>query len=414
MRQIPVFLVLIALLVPSLAASAQSSSQHSRALLSVSSEEHFLNTWSRTDKPVADGQVSRTWMWGPQPNTDVITESYVESPDGQRLVQYYDKSRMEVTNPSADPNSDWHVTNGLLATELISGRMQMGDNEFKQRSPANIPVAGDLDSTVTPTYATLQPFLTGEKWPESANITQVMDAEGNVTIDPDLVRYGIIAQPTNAPTDHTIASIFWEFFISEGIVYTGDGEFVREALFSNPWYLTGYPITEAFWTETKVDGEIKSVLLQCFERRCLTYTPDNPDGWRVEFGNVGQHYYSWRYNNPSSELAGGIVAFFDVVGENFAIWVTNPDTIDDIFALQSGASMANIPIGPILHGPGAGNHNAPWNWHLDPEETEMAEITIELCDGRPSYVEENVDEYVDVVGAYCPWGAQLVEIEDYR
>jgi DNA-binding beta-propeller fold protein YncE len=35
--------------------------------------------------------------------------------------------------------------------------------------------------------------------------------------------------------------------------------------------------------------------MQCFERRCLTYTPDNSAGWQVEAGNVGQHYYAWRY-----------------------------------------------------------------------------------------------------------------------
>jgi hypothetical protein len=376
--------------------------------------QQFGRTWSRTDKPVADGLVDRTWMWGPEANTAVFTEPYAESPDGMRAVQYFDKSRMEITHPGPPDDGLWHVTNGLLAMELIAGRMQLGDNEFEERAPAHIPVAGDIDSTVTPTYATLKPFLNGEKWPESATITQVFDAEGNVTIDPDLVQYGIIAQPTNAPTNHTIASIFWEFLTDEGIVYTGEGEFAREELFANSWYLTGYPITEAFWTETKVDGTIKSVLLQCFERRCLTYTPDNPDGWRVEFGNVGQHYYDWRYEDQNSDLEGGIVAFFDVDGEIFAIWVTNPETIEDIYALQSGESNANIPIGPIQHGPGAANHNAPWNWHFDPEETEMAEVTIELCDGRPSYVEENVDEFVDVVGSYCPWSAQIVEIEDYR
>ncbi len=37
------------------------------------------------------------------------------------------------------------------------------------------------------------------------------------------------------------------------------------------------------------------MLLQCFERRCLTYTPGNEPGWQVEAGNVGQHYYAWRY-----------------------------------------------------------------------------------------------------------------------
>jgi hypothetical protein len=41
------------------------------------------------------------------------------------------------------------------------------------------------------------------------------------------------------------------------------------------------------------------VLLQCFERRCLTYAPDNPPGWQVEAGNVGQHYHAWRYGQQN-------------------------------------------------------------------------------------------------------------------
>lgn len=113
-------------------------------------------------------------------------------------------------------------------------------------------------------------------------------------------------------------------------------------------------------------------------------------------------------------LAGGIVATFDVNGETFRVWVTNPDTIAQIFALHAGDSLANIPAGPVGYGPGQAGHNLPWSWHLDPELVEMAEMTIELCDAMPSYVEENVTEFVEVVGAYCPWSAQLVSIEDYR
>ena len=41
--------------------------------------------------------------------------------------------------------------------------------------------------------------------------------------------------------------------------------------------------------------EPTDVLVQAFERRVLTYTPDNAPEWRVEMGNVGQHYYQWRY-----------------------------------------------------------------------------------------------------------------------
>jgi hypothetical protein len=41
--------------------------------------------------------------------------------------------------------------------------------------------------------------------------------------------------------------------------------------------------------------------MQCFERRCLTYTPANPLAWRVEMGNVGLHYYAWRYDGDTPE-----------------------------------------------------------------------------------------------------------------
>ncbi len=51
----------------------------------------------------------------------------------------------------------------------------------------------------------------------------------------------------------------------------------------------------ALHSRRPVGGVEKWVLAQLFERRVLTYTPDNPQGWHVEMGNVGQHYYTWRY-----------------------------------------------------------------------------------------------------------------------
>jgi hypothetical protein len=55
---------------------------------------------------------------------------------------------------------------------------------------------------------------------------------------------------------------------------------------------------EPVWISIQVNGENRSVLFQAFERRTLTYTPSNPPGWQVEMGNVGLHYYLWRYGNP--------------------------------------------------------------------------------------------------------------------
>ncbi|MFO8175953.1 MAG: hypothetical protein R6T96_16835 [Longimicrobiales bacterium] len=114
-----------------------------------------------------------------------------------------------------------------------------------------------------------------------------------------------------------------------------------------------------------------------------------------------------------SDLAGGVLASFDVEGEVFRIWVTNPATILQLYDLQAGTSAANIPNGPLRTGPGRGAHNLPWSWHMDPAETEMAENTIEVCDGLPSYVEENLQEWLSL-GRYCPWAAQLLDLEDYR
>ena len=44
----------------------------------------------------------------------------------------------------------------------------------------------------------------------------------------------------------------------------------------------------------------------------------------------------------------------------------------------------------------------------------MAELTIEVCSGLPSFVEENLEEWLTGVGQYCPWSARLVGLEDFR
>jgi hypothetical protein len=113
-------------------------------------------------------------------------------------------------------------------------------------------------------------------------------------------------------------------------------------------------------------------------------------------------------------LRGGALATFEVGDERFRTWTTNPQTIQDLHKLQQGTSTASIPNGRILYGSGRAKHNAPYHWHLDPQDISMVEVAIELCDASLTYVEENVDEFVGTVGRYCPWQARLVELRDYR
>ncbi len=266
----------------------------------------FQRTWQRTDKPVADGAVSRTWMWGPEPFTDAKTEAYAESPDGTRTVQYFDKSRMEITQPGGDQSSPWYVTNGLLVVELMSGRMQVGDNLFEERLPAAVNVAGDPDDPLT--YAVLAGLREHASLATGTTIIHRIDANGQVTDDPSLGNYGVTAVTHVPETNHTVASPFWDFMTASGIVYENGG-MTTAPLFASAYYATGLPITEAYWADVKVDGQQREVLLQCFERRCLTYTPGNDPAWQVEAGNVGQHYYRWRYpdaNPGPSPLANDL------------------------------------------------------------------------------------------------------------
>jgi hypothetical protein len=230
----------------------------------------------------------------------------MESPDGHRQIQYFDKSRMEITHPGAPDDGLWYVTNGLLVVELVSGRLQLGDNTFEQRDSAWVNVAGDADDPTGPTYATFS-GLTSFSVPTGSAIVQRVDRNGTVSEDSALAAYGATAAQYVPETGHNVASVFWAFMNSTGVVYKG-GQFVDDLLFPNPFYATGFPITEAFWAQVKVAGTYKDVLMQCFERRCLTYTPDNPDGWKVEAGNVGQHYYTWRYGSLPASLSTDIVA----------------------------------------------------------------------------------------------------------
>lgn len=259
-------------------------------------DDAFVRLWARTDMPVTDGRVGRTWMWGPA-ITDSIGETYLDAVGGQRTVQYFDKGRMEINNrEGVDPNSAWYVTSGLLATELISGQMQVGSNDFEPRSPAQVNVAGDQGDPDTPVYATFNGLRDQPAALDGAALTQRVTRDGIVSDDPALSRHNVTAahRVTVPNLDHQVASPFWQFMNSSGTVWD-DGRYATASLFSDPFFVTGYPITEAYWVRATVAGTEKDVLVQIFERRVLTFTPDNPPEWQVEQANVGLHYYQWRH-----------------------------------------------------------------------------------------------------------------------
>lgn len=277
----------------------------------------FQNIWNRADSLVQSGAVNRSWLWG-NGFTTWGSETYSESPNGARLVQYFDKARMEINNPGA-PQDRFYVTNGLLVRELISGRMAVGDNqdEMQQRRPAdNVAIAGDpIESNPgAPTYATFRNVasLANDKRVAS-NINGVATAtitkDGTTGNNPALAGTysGLKIVYYDNNLGHNIPEVFWTFMNAKGNVVNG-GATVQDAIMD--WVKDlGYPLTEAYWTRVKVGGKDKDVMVQAFERRVLTYTPTNDKAFQVEMGNVGLHYFNWRYRNGQGLLANSPTAY---------------------------------------------------------------------------------------------------------
>src|SRR5438132_6812660 len=60
----------------------------------------FRTAWERTDGPVAATAIERGWVWGPAPGRS-LTEPFTGLPGDAHLVQYFDKGRMELNDPTA-------------------------------------------------------------------------------------------------------------------------------------------------------------------------------------------------------------------------------------------------------------------------------------------------------------------------
>jgi hypothetical protein len=262
-------------------------------------DQGALNAYvRRADRPVETGAVARSWLWGPRKWAEV-SEAYADAAGGERPVFYYDKARIEVGDPNRRPDHPAYFTNGLLVTELASGRLQYGDQMFIGSEPAAVSVVGDLGSSVAPTYSSFRSLV---YIPEIGQHNQAPDRTGE-RLNQCINRAGNVSTCTPAtPTTyarfvpesgHNIAAPFWTFLNQTGPIEENGVPRVGEVF---PWVTTmGYPIAEPYWTRAVVGGIERDVLVQLFQRRVLSYTPGNPQGFEVEMGNVGQHYYAWRY-----------------------------------------------------------------------------------------------------------------------
>ncbi len=252
----------------------------------------FYSVWQRVDRPVKENVAVRSWIWGPLGRA-VAQEPYGA---GSRLVQYFDKARMEL-NPAAGDKPAF-VTNGLLVVEMMSGRIQTGPASYETRSPATVPIGGDGANNPAPSYATLARIssLAGENRAVTALKQQVTASLSNTGVRGTIPFPATESLSYYAPeTGHNIPDVFFNFLNQTGKVYSNGGYSDGTIL---DWVFTvGYPISEPVWTRMTIAGQPRNVMVQAFQRQILTYIPDYSPPWNVQFGNVGVQYYGWRYGH---------------------------------------------------------------------------------------------------------------------
>jgi hypothetical protein len=113
-----------------------------------------------------------------------------------------------------------------------------------------------------------------------------------------------------------------------------------------------------------------------------------------------------RCNGDGAVAPEGSAAFlFALRGlpDQFAAVTADSSVIEKARAqLQRPVAQRELFIsGPIARG--NGGHNLDWSWHFVPDQWDLVEVAVEVCDGTPRQVEADLDYWVDQLGYYCPY-----------
>lgn len=97
---------------------------------------------------------------------------------------------------------------------------------------------------------------------------------------------------------------------------------------------------------------------------------------------------------------------------SFVASATNDELINAVLAeIDRPFEERKFIIGNIAAGDGGFNFNADFrfNWHFVPDDWQLAEVAVEVCDGCPfTNVHQESDLWLNNVGFFCPWTSKPV------
>lgn len=403
-------LILIVSLV-SISAQNLATRAHDLEIPAEFAADPIPDIWADADGDAARQVADRSWIWGPSIRS-ATHEPYADSPDGVRKVFYFDKARMEINDPDHDRNSIWYATSGLLIREMMLGQIQVGDSDSIKTAPADIPVTGDLsDNPDSPTYATLGQFtvLGGQEH----NRTSSQIGQSVLT---KLASDGTTSTFTNPPVnvafayyDETLGfnvpDVFWDWMDDQPFDWR---------------YMIGHPVTGAFWVDTVIGGEPAEVMVQAFERRILTYNPQNDKQWQVEAGNAGLHYRSWRElslpDDPRLHALAYSIPYGEIIVDAAIKTGVDPFVLAGVVSVASGfdpTAQVNGDRAGLMGIPLQMAEQRGVEYPLDPTvNTRMGANLLAMLQNQTGSWENAIDEYFswqDVVGSFAAPPSHLVQ-----
>jgi hypothetical protein len=102
----------------------------------------------------------------------------------------------------------------------------------------------------------------------------------------------------------------------------------------------------------------------------------------------------------------------DTASERVSTWVSAADAsfIDEAKRLVA-AGERRVPTFKVEDGTDC---DGRWSFHLDAIDAAFADFTTEVCDGLPSYLQQNKAEWMAKDLRWCPWGARVISVDDRR
>lgn len=167
---------------------------------------HFVDVWERSDRPVEQAYLTRTWMRG--------------------------------SGGIAPADSDWRIIQVLLTTEPMTGNLQFSDAAFEHHASVDICVAGDPVNDESLNCAQMGSLNFRSTCSGDDLIIRALTSGGQISRKSSLDAF-VVSRACSIPQpENHIASIFCDFVNSTGTIFKNH-QFLAREVFSDPFAAMG-------------------------------------------------------------------------------------------------------------------------------------------------------------------------------